>query len=128
MVSCLCTKNEDLKNSMSARLKRNMPLLRALCQAPPSKRKDILENCSTDFLQSFCELSLNLLKGNIPLSGIQYKKLKKQKNFFKLLANKKTNLKTKFKALRKQSGGFLLPLLGAVIPILGQLLGGLARS
>lgn len=113
---------------MSARLKRNMPLLKALCNAKPSKRKDILKNCSTDFLQSLCELSLNLLKGNIPLSGAQYKKLKKQKNIFKLLASKKTNLKTKFTALRKQSGGFLLPLLGAVIPILGQLLGGLTRS
>ena len=83
-----------------------MPLLKALCQARPSKRKDILKNCSTDFLQSLCELSLNLLKGNIPLSGAQYKKLKKQKKIIKLLASKKTNIKTKHKALRKQSGGF----------------------
>ena len=112
---------------MSARIKRNAPLLRALCNAPPRKRKDILRHSSDDFIHTLCELSLNLLKGNVPLSTCQYKKLKRQKNIIRALACKKTSLKRKRGTLMKQSGGFILPLLSAVVPLFGQLLGGLIK-
>ena len=113
---------------MSERLKRNAPLLRALYHAKPAKRKTILKHSSADFIRSLCEISLNVLKGNIPLSDAQYKKLKKQKTTLKLLANKKIGIKRKHKALVKQSGGFLLPLLSVVAPIVGDLIGGLIRK
>lgn len=56
------------------------------------------------------------------MTSAQYNKLKKQKKIIRLLANKKTSLKTKHKALTKQSGGFLLPLLSTILPVI---LGGL---
>lgn len=113
---------------MSSRIKRNAPLLKALYQATPLKRKDILAHCSPDFIRALCEIALNLLKGNIPLSPSQYKKLKRQRKVIRLLADKKTGLKHKHRILKRQSGGFILPLLSAAVPILGNLLGGLIRT
>ena len=84
---------------MSARIKRNAHLLRALYHATPKKRKDILLHCSTDFIQALCEVALNVLKGNLPLFHTQFEKLKKQKKIIRLLANKKVSLKHKHQAL-----------------------------
>ena len=112
---------------MSARIKRNAPLLTALYHATPKKRKDILSHGSPDFIQTLCEIALNLLKGNIPLSPSQLKKLKRQKKAIRLLANKNVSLTSKRQTLKKQSGGFILPLLAAVVPMIGSLLGGIAR-
>lgn len=112
---------------MSARLKRNAPLLKALYHATPQKRRDILAYCSSDFIQALCEIALNVLKGNVPLSTAQYNKLKRQKKVIRLLADKRAGLKRKHQTLMKQSGGFLLPLLSTVVPIIGDLIGGLVR-
>nr|DAC81315.1 TPA_asm: gasderminX [Larimichthys croaker adintovirus] len=112
---------------MSARIRRNAPLLKALYHATPRKRKDILAHSSPDFLQALCEIALNLLKGNIPLSSPQYKKLKSRRKIIRLLADKKTALNQKRRTLMKQSGGFILPLLSAAVPILGNLIGGLVN-
>ena len=64
--------------TMSQHIKRNAILLQALYRASPQKCKDIAHS-SPDFLQALCEIALNLLKGNIPLSTSQYKKLQRQK-------------------------------------------------
>lgn len=109
----------------SARLKRNAPLLKVLAKATPKRRKDILRGCSPDLLQTLCEIALNLLKGNIPLSLQQYQKLKRYKKNIRLIADKKASVKSKRRVL--QTGGFLFPLLTAAIPIIGELIGGLAR-
>ena len=112
---------------MSARIKRNAVLLKALYHATPRKRKDIIAYGSPDFLQALCEIALNLLKGNIPLSPSQYKTLKRRKKIIRLLADKKIGLKRKHQVLKKQTGGFIFPLLSAAVPLLGNLLGGLIQ-
>lgn len=76
-------------------------MLQALYHATPKKRKDILIHSSQDFIQTLCEISLYLLKGNITLSPSQFKKLKRQKKIIRLLANQKTSLKRKHQALKK---------------------------
>lgn len=111
---------------MSARLKRNAHLLRALSASTPQKRKDILTHCSPDFLQTICEIALNVLKGNIRLPASLYKTLKKHKNKIRQLADRKLGLKFKRKLLLTQRGGFL-PLLAGLIPMIGDLISGLVK-
>lgn len=113
---------------MSARIKRNVPLLRALYHATPQKRKDILGHCSPDFLKTLCEIALNILKGNIKLSPSQHRKLNKQKKIIRLLADKRAGLKRKQTALRNQRGGFILPILAALAPLIGNLVGGIINK
>lgn len=102
--------------------------MKALYTARPQKRKELLKHSSPDLIRTLCEISLNVLKGNIPLSGTQYKKLKRQKRILKLLTDKNTSLHRKHQAIVNQRGGFLLPLLGVVAPLIGELVGGLIRK
>ena len=108
---------------MSKRIKRNLPIFKALLALKPSERRIFLCQGSDDLILALCEIALNVLKGNVPLTSDQYSKLNKQKKFIKLFANRKTGVKHKRKVLT-QTGGFLLPLLGAAVPFLTSLLAG----
>jgi len=61
------------------------------------------------------------LKGNVQLSSCSKKKLKKHKRQIRKVADKKVSAATKKKIL-VQKGGFLLPLLSAVLPAIASLL------
>lgn len=106
---------------MSLRLKRNLPLLRSLVGATAKERKAILDHCSSDLILSLCEIALNLLKGRIPLTLTQLKKLERQKTAIKLFANKRASLQKKRHSIQ-QSGGFLLPLLTIDVPFITSLI------
>ena len=104
---------------MSNRLRRNLPALTALYRGSTQQRRNILQSASKDLILTFCEIALNVLRGNVPLTAEQFKKLKKLKTKIKLCADKKTSLARKRKAI--QTGGFLLPLLSVALPLLGNL-------
>lgn len=106
---------------MSKRVKNHLPVLRALVSLRPQERKSFLCHSSDDFILTLCEIALNVLKGNIPLSKAQYNKLKKQKRLIKLFADKKVSLKRKRQSIN-QSGGFLGTLLSVAIPVISGLL------
>ena len=106
---------------MSSRVQRNLPLLEMLYKATPGVRRVIVCGSSTDFIDALCEIALNVLRGNIPLTDKQYAQLKKKKNIIRLIADKKVKHLRKKKTIN-QSGGFLLPLLGAAIPFITSLI------
>ena len=106
---------------MSARVKRNLALLKHLIKTPPRQRKAILCAASDDLVAAISEIALNTLKGNIPLSPQQVRVLRKKRGLIKKLSNKKIPLRRK-KHLVKQSGGFLGPLLSFAVPLLTGLL------
>ncbi len=60
---------------MSLRMQRNLALLRMLFKSPHGIRRAIVSQSSADFINALCEIALNVLKGNIPLSDKQYKQL-----------------------------------------------------
>lgn len=66
------------RNKMCVRVKRN-PLLLGR-NSSLNWLKAALEGCSADVLQALCEISHNLLRGNIPISACQYKTLKHEKH------------------------------------------------
>ena len=106
---------------MSVRLKRNFQALNSLYQASPGERKVILRKAPTDLILAICEIALNLLRGNIPLTAQQYRQLKRRKKTIKLFANKRTTVESKRKAVN-QSGGFLHPLLSVAVPFISSLI------
>ena len=107
---------------MSARLRRNVPMLRLLCHSKPSVIKAVMKGASPDLLDSLSECSLNILKGNVRLTSAQKKRLTRHKQGLRALAKKGTGLKRRKQLLQK--GGFLPALLSPVLGILGGLLGG----
>jgi hypothetical protein len=103
------------------RIKSNYHALQVLKTAGPKLRKAIISNCRNDLLISISECVLNLLNGNVTLTECGKRKLRKHKTVLRSLADKRVPL-TRKKKIIVQRGGFLLPLLGAVLPTLATLL------
>ena len=72
-------------------------------------------------MNSICECVLNVLNGNVKLSGCVTRKLRKHKAVLCKVADKRVPISSK-KKLIVQRGGFLLPLLSAVLPALATLI------
>ena len=103
------------------RINANYYTLQVLKNGRPKLRKAIVSNCNKDLLHSICECVLNVLNGNIRLSDCKKRKLKKFKDSLRSLVDKRLPLASKRRVIL-QRGGFLLPLLSAVLPTLaGQL-------
>lgn len=106
---------------MSARVKRNLPLLKILCGAKPAFIKTLLKSAPPDLTSALCECSLNILKGNVKLTPTQRKQLSRHKQSLRALARKGTSIKKRKQILQK--GGFIGALLKPVLSVLGGLLG-----
>jgi hypothetical protein len=102
------------------RIKSNFHALQVLKTARPKLRKAIISNSNSDLVRILCECVLNVLHGNIVLTECCKRKLKK-KIILRSLADKLVPLKDTKKVI-VQGGGFLVPLLGAVLPALASLL------
>lgn len=106
---------------MSARVRKHLPLLKWMSQCKPQTVKSVLKGVDKEVLDVLCECCLNVLKGNVPLSPAQKRRLKKQKTVLRQLSGpRRLSLKTQRRLV--QTGGFLgvLPtLLRLVVPLLG---------
>jgi len=83
--------------------------------------KAIISNCNKELLNSISECILNVLNGKVKLSGCSTRKLRQHKATLRKVADKQVPLSTK-KKLLVQRGGFLLPLLSAVVPAIDSLI------
>ena len=71
------------------RLRKHSSVLRVLKTAKPSIVRRIIKNGSNDLLCVLCECFHNVIKGYIPLTHFQKKRLQRHKNTLRTLANKK---------------------------------------
>ena len=107
---------------MASRLKAHIQTLKQLRRCGKKQQKAILIKGGKPLQLCLQECALNALKGNVPLTRDQFKKLKSHKNNLRELSKKKTSHKKRLHI--EQKGGFL-PLLLA--PIVGSLLSGILR-
>lgn len=106
---------------MSSCVRRNYAALSHLASLKGSKFNRVLKSvCDQDLTKAICECSWNVLHGRVDISPTRLSKLKRYKNKLRALADKSIPLSRK-KAL-VQKGGFILPLLTAVLPALASLL------
>ena len=103
------------------RIRSNSHNLKTLAYAKTKLRKAILANGGRHLVNSISECALNVLKGNVKLSSCRKKKLAKFQRQLRSVVDKSLPLARK-KKLILQRGGFLVPLLAAVVPTLGTLL------
>ena len=103
------------------RIKSNFNKLHTLKDAQPKLRKAIVSNCDKDLVNFVSECALNLLHGNVKFSDCARKKLRKYRRQLRKVVDRRVPLARK-KKLIIQRGGFLVPLLTAVLPTLSSLI------
>jgi len=101
------------------RVKSNFRALHVLRTAEPKMRKTIISNCNKELVNSISECILNVLNGYVKLADCNTRKLLKHKVTLRKVADKRVPLSTK-KRLIILRGGFLLPLLSAVLPAIAS--------
>ena len=82
--------------------KQHQSFIKRLFTAPFNIRKNLVKSSNHNIILSICELALNILNKNIPLTKEQVKKLKKHKRLIYALADSKKSLDFKKKLLIKQ--------------------------
>lgn len=103
------------------RILNYIPTLKELNHYSEAKKKQWMKkNASKDFVMCICECASNVLKGNVPLTNSQRKKLSCKKNSLRKLVNKRLGLKRKQKII--QRGGFLSALIGPIVSLLAGLI------
>jgi hypothetical protein len=104
---------------MSERVRRHLSTLRRVRRMNERDRREFVRRCDGQLVDCMCECAKNVLKGRVPLSQRQLKKLRQWKKSLRILSTKRPSLKAKKKLL--QSGGFLGALLTPVLSFLGGL-------
>ena len=106
---------------MSTALKTSEHYIQLLAKSGPKKRKALLIQATHEELKRLCEICLNILKGNIPLSDNNFRKLKRKSYTIKVLTNSKIPFRVK-KRMVSHKGGFLGTMASLAIPLLSKLL------
>ena len=107
---------------MSKHVKDNLPYLQVLVKSKPKLRKLLIEHGPVSMITSICECALNLLKGDIPLTPRQKRRLVWYKTHLRGLASKKVPQMRKKQFLNQKGGNLLTALLLPVLTVLGSLL------
>ena len=107
---------------MSKRMRTNLPYLQILAKCKPKLRKFIIESGPSSIVLCLSECCLNLLKGVIPLTPRQKKRLSRYKTHLRALANKKVSIKRKKQFLNQKGGNLLTTFLPPVLSVLASLL------
>jgi hypothetical protein len=107
---------------MSKRMRGSLPYLQVIVKSKPKLRKLLIENVPANVITAICECSLDLLKGVIPLTPRQKRRLARYKTHLRALANKKVSRKQKKKHLNKKGGNLLTAVLPPVLSVLWSLL------
>ena len=93
------------------RIKSNYHHLQVFKTANPQLRKAIIKNCNSELVKSSSECIINVLNDNLKLIVCQKKRLRKFKFPLHALADKRVSISSKI----NQKGGFLVPLLSAIL-------------
>ena len=106
---------------MSKRMKDNLAYVQILAKCKPKIRKAIIDHGPADVLMCVCECCYNLLKGTVPLTPSQKRRLSRYKEHLRALADKKVSRVKKRRILNQKGGNLLAALLPPVLSVLGSL-------
>ena len=111
---------------MTSKLRKYVGHLQALSGSSPRMCKAIVKTADPGLVKCLCECALNVIKGTVPITQHQKRRLARRKTDLRNLVKSKTSAKTKKRILQK--GGILplIPLIAkAALPIITGAVGGL---
>ena len=98
---------------------KNKNFLQLLSDSNKKIQKILVQSASNEQIKAICEMSLDLLKGNLNLDEIELKKLHKKRKILRNLVKKQSNKKRKYLI---QKVGFLQILIPAIVSGLASVL------
>lgn len=88
------------------RVKPHVPFIQSILkEANRFKRQDKIRHANKDQINALSEITLNLLKKNIPVTKKTVGKLKPHRNLLRNISKKNASLKQRKQMLMKQRGG-----------------------
>lgn len=108
-------RNKGQSFTMSRNVRNNIEMLQALIKMNPKQRVNVLKDADSGLIIAICECALNTLKGNVPLTPAQKKKLSRFRRLLHALVERPAQWKNKRKILVQKGGAILPILLGAVV-------------
>ena len=111
------------KSKKAPLIKKHGAMVIALAKSPKKFRTSLIREAPVGVIKCISECCQNLLKGNVPLSVAQKRRLYSKRQHLRQIASKSVSVPEKRKKLN-QSGGFL-PFLIPIIAktVLGSVLG-----
>ena len=88
----------------------------------PKLRKLLIAHSPPEVLTPICECALNVLKGTVPLTPRQKRRLARYKTHLRALADKKVSRKQKKSYINQKGGNLLTALIPPVLGILSSLI------
>lgn len=107
---------------MSQSVINNAGVLRFLQKAKPQYRRAILKAADKTLVHCICECVHNTLKGTVPLTQSQRKRLAQHKKILRRLVKRGESVSLKKKIINQRGGAFLPMILAPLITgVLGSL-------
>ena len=94
-------------------------------KTPPRQKHQLISNMGTHQMNAISHMMKKFLNSQYPVSPRVLKKLAKDQDYVRALANGRNNMETKKQILYQKGGliGLLAPLVGSLIsPLLGKIL------
>src|SRR5271154_5306056 len=101
---------------MSQRLATNRKFLHSVCKCKPDEWKSRIKKASNDEIKSMVDLTLNVLKKNVPVSAKKVQLIRQNRHVLRHLCHPSHSLKSKKRYLQQRGSGF-----GALFSGLGSL-------
>ena len=106
----------------TGRLRKHLDLLKVLARGKPRLVKALVSKLDREEVACICECCYNVLRGNVPLSGNQKRKLRRFKLTLQRLTERKRSVGSKRKILNQTGSGFPFALLAPILAIATSLL------
>jgi hypothetical protein len=99
----------------------SLTFIKKLLRSSVKDRRKILRNIEPKYLRLLSEACLNFLQNKIPVSPRVRAKILKHKGSLLKIVDRRVPCETRKRIFIRQSGGFLAPLLTAVLPIISSI-------
>lgn len=100
-----------------------------LATLPTRKRKALLERAKKSLIKCLCEIALNTLKGNVPLSSAQWRRLRRDRHMLHYLSLRRPSLRKKQALLLSGKGLAVVgPLVLPALALVGKTVKWLQRK
>jgi len=102
-------------------MQRNLNWLKALHCCSKSEKEHLLKAAKPEAVNAICDCIHNVIRGNVPLTVNEKKKLQSKKSVLRKLASGSVKAPQRKKILVQHGSGFLNSILGPVLGALGNI-------